>query len=109
MKPQEEILDKWINIYNFPLDVIFKACDICFQRINKGDFRYIDGILNSWYKEGLKTLQDVTLKDNNKKTYKKENKNYSTPVKKDKFNDFEQRNYDFEELEKKLLGWDNND
>lgn len=109
MKPQEEILDKWINIYNFPLDVIFKACDICFQRINKGDFRYIDGILNSWHKDGLRTLQDVTLKDNNKKTYKKENKNYSTPIKKDKFNDFEQRNYDFEELEKKLLGWDNND
>ncbi len=100
MKPQEEILDKWINIYNFPLDVIFKACDICFQRINKGDFKYIDGILNSWHKDGLKTLQDVTLKDNNRKTYKKENKNYSAPVKKDKFNDFEQRNYDFEELEK---------
>lgn len=81
MKPQEEILDKWINIYNFPLDVIFKACDICFQRINKADFRYIDGILNSWHKDGLKTLQDVTLKDNNK-NIQKESKNYSTPVKK---------------------------
>ncbi len=82
MKPQEEVLDKWINIYNFPLDVIFKACDICFQRINKGDFRYIDGILNSWHKEGLKTLQDVTLKDNNKKHTIKKIKIIVLPLKK---------------------------
>jgi plasmid replication initiation protein len=29
-------------------------------------------------------------------------------VKVDKFNDYDQRKYDFDELEKKLLGWDNN-
>lgn len=34
---------------------------------------------------------------------------YERPIKtfkKDSFNDFEQRNYDFDELEKRLLGWD---
>lgn len=108
MKPQEEILEKWINIYKFPLDVIFKACDICFQRINKGDFRYIDGILTSWYKDGIKTLEDVNVKNNSKKMYKSSKVNYNNNTIKDKFNDFEQRNYNFEELEKKLLGWDNN-
>ncbi|WP_050606297.1 DnaD domain protein [Clostridium niameyense] len=110
MKPQEDILDKWINIYKFPLDIIYKACDICFQRINKADFRYIDGILTSWYKDGIKTLEDIVVKDKKKSNYKKgKSSNYNNNKSVDKFNDFEQRNYNFEELEKKLLGWDNND
>ncbi|MBY6873415.1 helix-turn-helix domain-containing protein [Clostridium botulinum] len=36
------------------------------------------------------------------------NNNYSASVKKDKFNDFDQRNYDFEKLEDLLLGKEGN-
>lgn len=104
MKPQEEMLNKWINTYNFSLEVIYKACDVCFQRINKADFKYIDGILNSWNKEGLKTLNDIAQKDTRKIT-KKPTPKFKTKL--DSFNNYEQREYDFEELEKKLLGWDN--
>lgn len=105
MKPQEDMLTKWLSTYNFSLEIIFKACEICFQRINKADFKYIDGILNSWYKEGLKSLEDIEKKDS-KKTFKKPG-NFKPKL--DSFNNYEQRNYNFEELEKKLLGWDNND
>ena len=55
MKPQEEMLEKWIIDYAFPLEVIEKACNICFQRLNRSDFKYIDGILSSWNKNNLKT------------------------------------------------------
>jgi DnaD/phage-associated family protein len=103
MKPQEVILDKWLNTFNFSVEIIQKASDVCFQRINKSDFKYIDGILTSWSKEGIKTLQDVANKDYKKSVSKKSNGNNGT------FNNFEQRNYDYEDLEKKLLGWDNND
>ena len=103
MKPQEVILDKWLNTFNFSVEIIQKASDVCFQRINKSDFKYIDGILTSWSKEGIKTLQDVANKDYKKSASKKSNANNGT------FNNFEQRNYDYEDLEKKLLGWDNND
>lgn len=102
MKPQEEMLTKWLYTYGFSMDIIHKACDICFQRINKADFKYIDGILNSWQREGIKTLEDIDKKDN-KKTIKKNN---SYKVKMDSFNSYDQRNYNFDELEKKLLGWD---
>lgn len=102
MKPQEEMLSKWLYTYGFSMDIIHKACDICFQRINKADFKYIDGILNSWQREGIKTLEDIDKKDN-KKTIKKNN---SYKVKMDSFNSYDQRNYNFDELEKKLLGWD---
>jgi DnaD/phage-associated family protein len=106
MKPQEDMLNKWINTYKFPIDVIYKACEICFQRINKADFKYIDGILTSWNKDNIKTVEDVD-KNNNKKVYRKNNSNYKNNNSSNStFNNFEQRDYDFEDLEKKLLGWD---
>jgi DnaD/phage-associated family protein len=111
MKPQEDMMHKWINTYNFPLDVVYKACDVCFQRINKADFKYIDGILGSWNKEGLKTVEDIDSKDT-KKTYYPNNFNKNNNVNKatnSTFNNFKQRSYNFKDLEKKLLGWDNKD
>lgn len=112
MKPQEEMLTKWISTYGFPTDVIFKACDICFQRINKADFKYIDGILSSWYKDGIKSTEDVDKKNTKKTNY---NNNSNSAFKNNTynkssnstFNNFKQRDYDFDDLKKKLLGWDN--
>ena len=79
MKPQQEMLEKWIIDYAFPLEVIEKACNICFQRLNRSDFKYIDGILSSWNKNNLKTLAAIENKEvaykasqsphNNKKFY----------------------------------------
>ena len=112
MKPQEDLLSKWIQTYNFSLEIIYKACDICFQRINKADFKYIDGILTSWNKDKIKTLEDIEKKDSkkvNKSNFKNSNKITENKSSKGTFNNFKQRNYDFKDLEKKLLGWDKND
>lgn len=106
MKPQEEMLDKWVSFYKFPVEIIFKACDICFARLNKPEFKYIDGILNSWFKDGIKSLEDIALKDNKSTTRRKVNPEVKSDL---KFNNFEQRIYDYNSLEKKLLGWDNDD
>jgi DnaD/phage-associated family protein len=103
MKPQEDMLNKWVSTYGFPLEVILRACDICSQRLNRADFKYIDAILNSWNKDGLKTIADIEAKDR-KFSYKKKAKNYKGQN--DNFNNFEQRVYDYDSLEKKLLGWD---
>lgn len=106
MKPQEQILDKWLNVYKFSFDVICKACDICFERLNRAEFKYIDGILTSWFKDGIKTLEDVATKNNKPTNYKSTANNKSSN---DTFNNYEQRTYDYNDLEKKLLGWDKND
>lgn len=111
MKPQQDLIEKWLFIYKFPIEVILKACDICFERLNRADFKYIDGILGKWNKSNIKTLEDIALKDN-KPTNK--NNNYQRPSYTNekpplKFNDFEAREYDYDSLEKKLLGWDNDD
>ncbi|MCI6190108.1 MAG: DnaD domain protein [Clostridium sp.] len=108
MKPQEEMIDKWLTTYNFDLDVIKKACNICADRLNRADFKYIDGILTNWFNNNIKTLDDIAIKDKQfKKNYKKNtyNKNNSS----NGFNNFEARSYDYEALERKLLGWDSDD
>lgn len=114
MKPQQDMIEKWLLIYKFPTEIIFKACDVCFERLNRADFKYIDGILTNWNKNDIKTLEDIALKDNkpNKASSYQKNNNYNnksngkTPL---KFNNFEPREYDYDSLEKKLLGWDNDD
>ena len=111
MKPQEEMLNKWLFTYKFDVPLIEKACNICFERLNRADFKYIDGILAKWYKDNIKTLEDVDIKDrqhkNNFNKYKSNtnsNKNNNLG-----FNNFEARSYDYDSLEKKLLGWDKDD
>lgn len=113
MKPQEDMLEKWTTKYNFSLDIIKKACDICFQRLNRADFKYIDGILSSWHKNNLKTMQAIEEKETkfknlavNKNYTNINNKNNKPPL---NFNNFEARDYDYDSLEKKLLGWDSDD
>lgn len=110
MKPQEELLNKWINVYKFDIQLIKKACDICFQRLNRADFKYIDGILSKWFNDNIKTLDDVAIKDKqHKNNYKNSSTNYQKNLKASGFNNFEPRSYDYDSLEKKLLGWDIDD
>lgn len=115
MKPQEDMLEKWTSTFGFSLDIIKKACDICFQRLNRADFKYIDGILSSWNKDNLKTIKAIENKENNfklssnKKTYNNGNNASSTTKPPLRFNNFEAREYDYDSLEKKLLGWDKDD
>lgn len=114
MKPQEDMLEKWTTNYNFSLDIIKKACDICFQRLNRADFKYIDGILSSWNKDNLRTLKQIEEKEtsyknsSSKKTFNNQKSNVNEKPKL-RFNNFKGRDYDYDDLEKKLLGWDNDD
>ncbi|OOM11023.1 DnaD domain protein [Clostridium saccharobutylicum] len=114
MKPQQDLIEKWLLIYKFPTEIISKACDICFERLNRADFKYIDGILTNWNKNNIRTLEDIVTKDvKTTKSPRQSNyqKSYNNSTEKNslKFNNFEPREYDYDSLEKKLLGWDNDD
>lgn len=111
MKPQEEMLDKWINDFNFPLDVIEKACNICFQRLNRADFKYIDGILSNWNKNNLKTIAAIEEKDLKPTSPTQSKGNYTSNNSKRFVNQNinNKSSKDYDDLEKELLGWYNND
>ena len=67
---------------------------------NNRNLGYVFGILRNWREEG-RTQDRLKSKEFNNVTGK------SNKV--DSFNNFEQRKYDFDELEKDLLGWRFND
>lgn len=76
------------------------AINIAIEK-NKLDVYYISGILKNWLKEGYpKTYEEMEFG-----SFKSD----TSPLLKEKpklrFNNFEARNYDYEDLEKKLLGW----
>ena len=101
MKPQEEFLDKWFNIWGFTLEMVLEACKICSLRINEPNFSYIDGILTNWYKKDVKTTKQIDTADTRKKS---KNVNFKAPV--TTFNSYDQRSYDIKDLERKLFGID---
>ncbi len=103
MKPQQDLIEKWLLIYKYSNEIIFKACDVCFERLNRADFKYIDGILSNWNKNNIRTLEDIALKDNKNSKNNKYQKTYNTNNNDKsslKFNNFEAREYDYDSLEK---------
>ncbi|WP_297638520.1 DnaD domain protein [uncultured Clostridium sp.] len=116
MKPQEDMLEKWLFIFNFKVEIIQKACDRCFQRLNRADFKYIDSILTDWHKNKISTVADIELKDINfkkahgNKNYANNKNNANNTNNVGKFNQqvtgFREKNYDYDALQRELLGWD---
>ena len=71
--------------------------------ISKPSFEYADTILTNWHKNHVHTLKDIEVLD---QSYAKTKKIKIDTVEKparNKFNNFSQRNYDYDELEKVLL------
>ena len=99
-KPHEELFNKWLITYNMPLELIYKACDICCSKLSKPDLNYIDGILNNFKNSNIFSLKDLEKYESNKNSISKNFSNKS--INKNSFSNFPQRDYDYEKLEKIL-------
>ena len=99
-----KMMNRWLDDFGFSLDIIIEACNRTITTTGKTSFPYTDSILTTWHNEAVKTLFDVANLDKvhqgNKTTIAKP----TSPARKsNKFNNFTQRTYDFEDLEKQLL------
>jgi len=75
---------------------LMDAATEAMERGKLNNYKYVIGIAQNWQTEGRK---EKSKEENNYKNYSKEPK----PL---RFNNFEPRKYDYDDLEKKLLGWD---
>ena len=105
--PKElEYINKWTKEYGFLLDVIQEACDKTVMTTDSHRFAYADGILTKWYQAGVHHKADIPAAD---AAYKRVSQNMDKPrrtdniVTKNKFNNFAQNTYDFDELEQNIL------
>ena len=104
--PKElEYINKWTKEYGFLLDVIQEACDKTVLTTDNHRFAYADGILSKWYKAGVHHKSDIPLADAsfNKQYSSKPQTQAKNQNSKNKFNNFTQNDYDFDELEKNIL------
>ena len=57
-KEQKQV-DTWVNTYKYDLDVIEKAYEITVGATNKPSIHYANAILEKWFAEGIKNIDDV--------------------------------------------------
>ncbi|MCT4597532.1 MAG: DnaD domain protein [Vallitalea sp.] len=100
---QIDYMNKWINDYNLSIEIITEACDRTIETINQPQFSYIDAILKNWNKNNVKTIKDINELDkkHNQKTTNKQS--VKTTENQSKFINYDQRTYNFDELEKKAM------
>lgn len=101
-----EFVSKWTKEYNFDTELIQEACKRTISATQKPSFEYADSILTNWHNHNVHTLQDVATLDANYNKNKRSTTGTSAQaatVKRNKFNNFNQREYDFDALEKVLL------
>lgn len=98
---------KWSKEFGFDMELILEACNRTISATSKPSFEYADSILTNWHNNNVHTLKDVEALD---EVYKKTKTRTSTTQvatnaasKRNKFNNFNQRTYDYDSLEKILL------
>ena len=100
------LMDTWLKTYGFSLAVIQEACTRTVLQTGQASFQYADKILEGWKKKQVKSLEDIQALDAEYKKRKQEKKQAKTPAAPasgNKFNNFQQREYNFDEYEKRLL------
>jgi DnaD/phage-associated family protein len=100
-------VNKWSKEYAFDLPLIREACSRTISAIHQPSFEYTDSILTNWYKNQVHTPEDIKALDDsyskNKKSAPAANIGSTSTAKRNRFNNFDQREYDFNQLEKMLL------
>lgn len=110
-KGEAEYVSKWTLSYGFNMEMILEACNRTMNSIHQPSFEYTDSILKRWKAAGISSMEEVKALDEkremslseaektagSKKTAKK------AGAASNKFNNFDQRTYDYSELEEKLF------
>lgn len=106
-------VNKWAKEYSFDLALIQEACKRTMSATHQPSFEYTDRILTNWHQKQVHTMDDIKKLD---ESHARESKTATISsasnttvnasagnVKRTKFTNFNQREYDYEELEKMLL------
>lgn len=99
---EAEYIQRWYQIYGFSSDVILEACERTVMATDKHRFEYAEKILSSWKNFGVNHKADIAKADAAFANTKKKTSAPNTYTK-NKFNQFQQNDYDFDTLEKELL------
>ncbi len=112
-KPELDYITRWYDDYGFEADIVIEACNRTIQALHKPSFEYTDTILSNWRKKNVHTISDIESADAARSAAKKDAyaqggekqaiPNTRSTKSNNRFNNFTQRKYDFDALEKQLI------
>ena len=98
------LMRKWLETYRFPMEIIGEACSRTLMGTGKPTLAYADSILTRWFHAGVRSLEDVKkLDDAHEKTAREKKTAGKTKKPANAFTEFDQRDYNYDELESQLL------
>jgi DnaD/phage-associated family protein len=106
VETEKNFIRKWTKEYAFDLPLIQEACARTITATHQPSFEYADSILTSWHKNQVHTLADVEKIDAAYNKSRKTTAKAAAPAssrKKNSFNNFSSREYDYDNLEEMLL------
>ena len=100
-------IKKWLEEYSFDLAIILEACNRTIAAISQPSFPYADSILSRWKKAQVHTLDDIKTLDSQYTPTRKSNtrptkETQGTPAA-NRFHNFEQRDYNYQDLEQQFI------
>jgi len=99
--PELDYIQTWTDVYGYSMPIILEACNRTVLAVDTNRFKYAHSILNNWFEGKVKTLEDISSFDHS--FHAKKSASSSGTAANNKFNQFSQRSYDFDALEKELL------
>lgn len=100
---EKKLINKWYRDYCFDNDIIIEACNRTIKAIHAPSFEYADSILTKWKKNNVTKLSDIASLDETAPSKPMKIFNTKPSGNSNKFNDFPQRTYDFDLLEKQMM------
>jgi DnaD/phage-associated family protein len=97
---QRSYIDKWLETYHMPVEIIEEACDRSVLQLGRPKITYVDKILENWHTKNIRTLEAVKNEVVSRQTGQVAKKKPVRNEKKNRFVNFEQRNIDYTELER---------
>lgn len=97
---------KWTGSYALSMDIIKEACRRTIAATGKPSFEYADTILTNWHKSNVHSLNDIVKLDavhQKSRSAAKSRDTVQRSVPGNRFNNFPQRTYNYDQLEKQLL------
>lgn len=108
--PELKTMSYWLNDLGCPLDIILEACHRTIRQTHQPNFQYANKILEQWKKQGVQSAADIIALDQKHRAEQKEQKGQKGQQTQPKnggsgnrFNNFSQREYDYSQLERRLL------
>lgn len=106
VKKEVAYVTKWTDSYGFSDEIIIEACNRTMEHTHSGSFQYTDTILTNWFNSNARSMEAIKQLDaahSEKMNNVFKPKTTPTRNKKAKAKTFDQRTYDYDDLELKLI------